>query len=202
MNKYLLLFLISILVLVNNKLHAQNVYTKFEVNKKMKDTFSFAKKWDYSWDVFKDDSTGEFSIMGDDAISKSDTTHLFYTANCTTDIQGGYDIRYSYASQKNKTITLSIYDGLPAYGSEFSFYIKNDKFYFRPHIVYPMRRIGEKKSYVVTKQKIILNKSRYKIGDKIMGYIEAEFMETISIPNKGTQRKKFYIKGYIRTILK
>ncbi len=61
---------------------------------------------------------------------------------------------------------------------------------------------GQKISYQVTKQKLTLNKSNYKIGDTIIGYVDAEFIETVSVPKKGTKQHKFYLKGYVRTQLK
>lgn len=168
----------------------------------MRDTFSFAKQWDYSWEVFKDDSTGEFTRNGGQAITPADTAHLFYTANCLTNFQGGYNIRYCFADQGKDFITLTFSDGLPAYASEFYLYIKGDSFYFKPTTTYPIRTPGQKISYKVTKQNLRLNNNNYKIGDTIIGYVDAEFIETVSVPKKGTKENKFYLKGYIRTTLK
>lgn len=168
----------------------------------MKDTFSFAKQWDYPWEVFKDESTGEFTRNDDQTLIPADTAHLFYTANCLTNVQGGYDIRYCFADQSKNTITLIFSDGLPAYASEFYFYIAGDSFYFKPKTTYPLYIPGQKISYKVTKQKLKLTRNNYKIGDKIIGYVDAEFIETISVPKKGTKQHKFYLRGYIRTPLK
>lgn len=168
----------------------------------MKDTFSFAKKWDYSWEVFKDDSTGEFTKNSSEPLVPGDTAHLYYTANCLTNVQGAYDIRYCFAKQRKGILTLTFADGLPAYGSSFYLHISGDSFYFEPQITYPLRISGEKISYRVTKQKLTLNKPAYKIGETIMGYVDAEFIETVSVPNKGTKKHTFYLKGYFRTPLK
>lgn len=167
----------------------------------MKDTFSFAKKWDYSWEVFKDESTGEFTKNSSEPLVPEDTAHLYYTANCFTNVQGGYNIRYCFADQRRNVITLTIFDGLPAYASMFYFYISGDSFYFKPKVTYPLRISGQKISYQVTKQKLTLNSPAYKIGETIIGYVHAEFIETVSIPNKGTKKHTFYLKGYIRTPL-
>ena len=94
------------------------------------------------------------------------------------------------------------YDGLPAYASEFYFYISGDSFYFKPTTIYPLYIAGQNISYQVTKQMLTLNKNNYKIGDTLIGYVNAEFIETVSVPKKGTQKHKFYLKGYIRTPLK
>lgn len=182
--------------------YSQTKYAKVSVNRQMKDTFSFAKQWDYSWEIFKDDSTGEFTRSDDQPLMPADTVHLFYTANCFTNVQGGYSIRYCFSLQSKDVITLTFSDGLPAYASEFHFYIKSDSFYFKPKTVYPMYIPGQKISYRVTKQKLTLNKNMFEIDDTIIGYVDAEFIETVSVPKKGIKQNKFYLRGYIRTPLK
>ncbi|MEG4904754.1 MULTISPECIES: hypothetical protein [unclassified Microcoleus] len=177
-------------------------FSKVLVDKHLKDTFSFAKNWDYSWEVFKDDSTGEFSKNDDEPITPADTAHLFFTANCSTNVQGGYDIRYCFANKTKDGLILIFSDGLPAYASEFYVHIQGDSFYFEPQTVYPALIPGQKTSYQVTKQRLMLNKSRYSLGDIIIGYVDMEFTETVSIPEKGTQKDTFYLRGYIRTGLK
>ncbi|MEP7252031.1 MAG: hypothetical protein ABI683_06610 [Ginsengibacter sp.] len=181
--------------------NAQIKYSRFSIDRQIKDTFSFKKQWDYSWEVSKD-STGEFKRNDDQILSPADTAHLFYTAYCVTNVQGGYDIKYSFAYRAIGAFTLTVADGLPAYASEFYFYIKGDSFYFKPKTIYPMNIPGQKISYQVTKQKLTLNKSNYGIGDTIIGYVDTEFIETVSVPKKGAQKHKFYLRGYIRTPLK
>jgi hypothetical protein len=196
------IFSVALLLLGGQNLLAQAKYSKLSVDRQMKDTFAFAKQWDYSWEVFKDDSTGEFTRNDDQPVTTGDTAHLFYTANCLTNVQGGYNIRYCFADQSKEVIRLTFSDGLPAYASEFYFYLKDDSFYFKPKIIYPVRISGQKISYQVTKQKLTLNKNKYIIGDKIIGYVEAEFIEIVSVPNKGTEKRTFYLRGHIRTPLK
>jgi hypothetical protein len=193
---------LTLLTVVGQISNAQNKYSKVSVDRQMKDTFQFAKQWDYSWEVFKDDSTGEFTRNDDQPLTPADTAHLFYTANCLTNVQGGYNIRYCFADQNKGIITLTFSDGLPAYASEFYFYMKGDSFYFKPKTTYPSYIPGQRISYRVTKQKLILNKHNYKIGDTIIGYVDTEFIETVSVPTKGTKQNKFYLKGFIRTQLK
>jgi hypothetical protein len=167
----------------------------------MVDTFSFAKKWDYSWEVFKDDSTGTFTKNSDEPFLPSDTSHLYYTANCSTNVQGGYDIRYCYAEKHRNIVTLTFSDGLPAYASEFYIFIKADSFAFKPKTIYPLYVPGQSISYQVTKKKLTLNKSNYQVGDIILGYVDVEFIEIVSVPKKGIQKHKFYLKGFLRTSL-
>ena len=202
MNFKLVMFFLGFLTIVGQGSIGQNKKSKISVDRQMKDTFSFTNKWDYSWEVFKDDSTGEFTKNSSEPLIPNDTIHLFYTANCLTNVQGGYDIRYCFAENIKDTVTLVFSDGLPAYASEFYFYIKADSFYFKPKTIYPMYISGQKIFYQVIKQKLTLNKSNYKIGDTIIGHVEAEFIETVSVPKKKTQKHKFYLRGYIRTPLK
>ena len=97
----------------------------------------------------KDDSSGEFTRNDDQPLTPADTAHLFYTANCLTNVQGGYDIRYCFADQSKGIITLTFSDGLPAYASEFYFYITGDSFYFKPKTTYPWYITGQKISYCI-----------------------------------------------------
>lgn len=196
-----MLFL-SFLVFVVYMTSAQTKYSSVVINKQMKGSFSFEKKWDYSWEIFKDDKTGKFEKNNSKPLRRSDTAHLFFTANCSTNVQGGYNIRYCYANKRNKIIRLTISDGLPAYASEFYMYIKGDSCSFMPKIIYPGYITGQKISYEVTKQKLTLNRSTYKTGDIIIGYINTEFTEVVSVPKRGIETNKFYLRGYVRTPLK
>jgi hypothetical protein len=176
----------------------QTKYSRARIDEEFKDTFSFVDEWDYPAGVYKDESTGEFSTLGDPL----DTTHLFFTANCVTNVQGGYQVRYCFANKNKDNIVLTISDGLPAYASKYYVYIKGDTFYFQPKTIYPVIYPGEKISYEVTKQKLTLNKSSYKAGDTIICFIDAEFIETVSLPKKGSQSHRYYLKGFIKTPLK
>ncbi|MCC6287962.1 MAG: hypothetical protein IT249_08755 [Chitinophagaceae bacterium] len=202
MNIRLFMISLTLLTFVGQITNAQTKYSKVFVDRQIKDTFSFAKKWDYSWELFKDDSTGEFTRNDDQPLTAADTAHLYYTANCFTNVQGGYDIRYCFANNDKGITTLTFYDGLPAYASEFFLYIKGDSFYFKPKTIYPSYIPRQKILYRVTKQKLKLNRSNYKIGDTIIGYVDAEFIETVSVPKKGTKQHKLYLRGYFRTQLK
>jgi hypothetical protein len=199
--KLFILPLVFLTVVIQNSF-AQVKYSKLSVDRQMKDTFLFAKQWNYSWDIFKDDSTGEFTRNDDQILKPGDTAHLFYTANCSTNVQGGYHIRYCIANQTQGMIILAFSDGLPAYASEFYFYIIGDSFYFKPKTTYPAYSPGQKTTYQVTKQKLTLNRNNYKKGDTIIGHVDAEFIETISSPKKADEKHTFYLRGYIRTPLK
>lgn len=194
---HITLLFTACLLIITNSLPAQPKRTKIIVDKQLKDTFSFTKQWAYYWEVTKDDN-GKFTKTDGAAITPADTAHLYFTANCTTNIQGGYAIRYCYAQKIGNTITLLFADGSPAYGSEFNCYIKQDSFYFKPAVNYPLYIPGEHISYGVTHQQLIINKLTYAIGDTLTGYINAEFTETASAPRHTTQKTKLYLRGYIK----
>ena len=59
------IFSLAFLSIGGQNSFAQAKYSKLSVDRKMKDTFSFSKQWDYSWEVFKDDSTSEFTRNDD-----------------------------------------------------------------------------------------------------------------------------------------
>ncbi len=180
-----------------NNVSVKQIISKVTVDKNLKGNFSFTKNWDYPEGVFKDDSTGEFTTDG----SLLDTTHLFFTANCSTNVQGGYDIRYCYATKVKNKIRLTFADGLPAYASEFYVYIDTSSFWCDVETIYPAITKGQKKSCTIAKQKLTLDKSKYSKGDTIKGFIEMEFIETVSVPNKAVQKRNLFLKGYFKTPL-
>jgi hypothetical protein len=188
--------------LIMQELPAQVKYSRVNVDPMLKDTFSFGQQWDYSWDIFKDDSTGEFIKASDQPLAAADTVHLFFTAKCSTNVQGGYEIRYCYADKDSSQIVLTFSDGLPAYASEYYIYIKGDSFNFKPKTVYPQFIRGEKTSYRTTKQKLVLNRNTYSEGDMIIGYVEIHFMEISSVPGRKTEQHPRYLKGFIKTPLR
>jgi hypothetical protein len=181
---------------------AQKKYSKVTIDRNMKDTFSFIGQWDYPENIFKNESTGRLSRNDDKPIQRGDTTHLYFTANCKTNVQGGFDVRYCFASKTKGTIILKFADEQGDFASEFYAYIKGGSFYFRPETLYPMITRGEKISYRVTKQRLVLNKDSYVTGDRIIGYIDCEFIETYSAPIRKTESHKIYLSGYIKTLIK
>jgi hypothetical protein len=199
---FLLFYLTSLFGQKKHLLGANNdsvkqIVSKVTVDKNLKGKFSFTKKWDYPEGVFKDDSTGELITDG----SILDTTHLFYTADCSTNVQGGYKIRYCYATIDKNNIMLTFADGLPAYASQFYVHIDTSSFWCDAETIYPIFIKGQKKYCTIVKQKLKVDKPKYAKGDIIKGFIEMEFIETILIPNKSVQKRKFYLKGYFKTPL-
>lgn len=168
------------------------------IDKKFKDTFSFHRQWGYAWDVIKDDN-GSFSKATEGEVSAADTAHLYYTANCTTNVQGGYNIRYCFAERGDNEIVLTFSDGFPAYASQFRFHMVAGTFYFEPETIYPQRIQGEKISYRVDHEKLVLNKSHFQEGELMKGYVDVEFTEISTIPGKPVHERKYYLKGYFRT---
>jgi hypothetical protein len=178
-----------------NNVFIKQVVSKITVNKHLKGDFSFTKKWDYPEGIFKEDSTGEFGTDG----SPLDTTHLFYTANCSTNLQGGYKIRYCYAKKFDHKITLTFADGLPAYASKFYVHIDSSDFWCEAETIYPMFVKGQKKYCTTIKQKLIIDKSTYSKGDSIKGYIEMEFIETVELPSSRVHKNRYFLKGNFKT---
>jgi hypothetical protein len=195
--KLLIFFALSI-----SQTFGQAKYSKITFDRNMKDTFSFVSLWDYSPDIIKDDSTGQLSRDDDKPIQSADTAHLYFTANCETNVMGGYNIRYCFATKNKETITLKFSDLQGPYASEFYAYIKGDSFYFRPVTIYPIVNFKERTSYRVTRQKLTLNKSSFITTNTVIGYIDTEFIETVSVPKKGTQSHRLYFRGFIKTSLK
>ena len=90
----------------------------------------------------------------------------------------------------------------PDYSSEYYLHINGDSFYFRPKTIYPLTYVGQKLTYHITKQNLTLAKKSYAIGETIIGYVNVEFIETVSIPGEAKETHKFYLRGFIKTPLK
>jgi len=192
----------------------QTKFSKIKIDKDFKDTLSFVSGWDYPAGIYEIGNTGEFARFGDgpDTIVRNqadstaavqlDTTHLFFTANCATNLQGGYKIRYCSAEKQLNKIVLTLSDGFPDYPSEYYVYITADSFYFQPKTIYPIMYVGEKLTYHITKQSLTLAKKSYVLGETVIGYVNVEFTETISIPGEHQETHKLYLRGFIKTPLK
>jgi hypothetical protein len=164
------------------------------------DTLTFNSKWEYPWYIVVDDE-GHFETALGDSINKSDTIHLYHTANCVTNHQGEHSIRYCDGKFVNDSVKLIFLPELPAYASSLCITIKNNNFWCDFSAVYPQYIQGEKLSWTINTQKLIMDTASYNPGDTIKGYIEVNFTETSTIPNKKPNSRDFYFKGFFKTQL-
>ena len=199
--KYRILLLLLYCLIVSSNTFAQKPhYTPVTIEKEPSGKFEFTGNWAYRWDVLKD-SNGKFSSSEAKKISAKDTSHLYFTANCKTNVQGGYTIRYCYITKNQEGVTLSFTDGAPAYASEYKVIVKNGRFIFDPVIVYPELIFGQKLTYNITGAKLILYQKHYSTANMISGYIDAAFTETVI--NKGVSKiNRLYFRGYFKTRVK
>ncbi len=197
------IFLILIVLTCPFKTNGQASHkAKLSIDAAMVDTaFAFTSQWAYPWYVIKE-KDGTFSNNFNEKITAADTAHLFFTANCQTNVQGGYTVNYCNASTKSNKTTLHFTGGQPAYGGNFYVYIKGDSFYFKPTVAYTVTTYGEKSIFIINNQNLQLNKKNYTQGDTIMGYINCSFTQLTTIPGKRRQKQELYFKGYFCTVLK
>jgi hypothetical protein len=132
-------------ILLISQTFAQSKYSRIVYHRQMKDTFSFVKHWDYASNIIKDDSSGKLSRDDEKPMKRADTAHFYFTANCETNVMGGFNIRYCFATKKGEIIKLKFSDLQGEYASEFYIYIKGDSFYFRPETIYPIVGFKETK---------------------------------------------------------
>ena len=199
--RYRILLLSLYCFIVSSDTVAQkSPYPRLTIEKEPAGKFEFNKNWAYRWDVVKD-RNGKFSSAEVEKVTAKDTTHLYFTADCKTNVQGGYKIRYCYATKKPGSVVLSFTDGAPAYASEYKVIVKEDHFTFDPVIVYPELILGQKLTYNITRAKLILYQKDYSAAKMISGYVDAEFTETII--DKGVSKtNKLYFRGYFKTQVK
>ena len=163
--------------------------------------FSFTKNWAYKWDVIKNND-GKFEKTTDGQIQPGDTTHLYYTAQCQTNVQGGYSLYYCDATKKAGTLELTFTGGQPAYGSEYKVSLKNNKIYFDPDIAYEDIIENATITYKTIKTKLTFNQRNYSTAKVISGYINIEFEEVVSLPKRKPVIHQYYLRGYFKTPVK
>ena len=166
--------------------------------KEPKEKFSFVRHWDYAPTVIKD-ANGKFDKADEGDITPSDTAHLFFTADCKTNVQGGYMLRYCHLQKKGNNLRLSFSGGAPAYANEFNIYIAKGRFSFKPVIIYPEIIASQKINYKLSRNKLILYQKDYTVSKVINGYIDAEFVETVSTNKTITNRTIYYFRRYFKT---
>jgi hypothetical protein len=86
------LHLLSFVMLHGLAATAQQSFIPVIFSKEPKGVFSFEKEWAYPWYIIKDDK-GMFAKVLAGKITKEDTAHSYFTANCKTNVQGGYSLR-------------------------------------------------------------------------------------------------------------
>jgi hypothetical protein len=196
-----LLVYLSWMLIASSSLAQSKTYTTVTIRKISGTRLTFTKKWAYPWNIIKvkDD---KFEDIESGKTIKSEVAHLYLTADCQTDVQGGYSVRYCYASKYKDTIRLNFADGLPAYANEFNIYIENGRFYFEPKIIYPQLIPNEKLIYHPISSKLILDQNNYKTAKMITGYINAVFEEITYSSTKKQAAKKYYFRGYFKAPVK
>jgi hypothetical protein len=202
--KYTTLFVMMVFLgkfVVGQNVPLDQLKTQIIVDKDFADTLTFDSGWDYPWYIVHDKS-GHFENTLGNSISQSDTVHLFHSANCTTNHQGEHQIRYCVASMLHDTLRLVFMPELPAYASSMTIWINKNVFWSNFQAVYPMKIIGEKLSWNIVKQKLIINDSNYENGDLVKGYVEIAFTETNISLNEKPISQDFYFKGYFKTQLR
>jgi hypothetical protein len=198
------LFIISGLLFVFNPGNRFNAhppaYSPIVFQKAPKRVFQFLDSWAYAWDVIKHDN-GKFEKIDADSVTSADTVHLHYTANCKTNVQGGYNIHYCYALKGKKEISLVFADGMPAYASEFDVSIVGNTYSVKPKIIYPGPEPADKLVYSVTYSKLILFQKVPAASKSISGYIDMRFTEG-NPTARSSKQHQYYLRGYFKTTLK
>jgi hypothetical protein len=161
----------------------------------------FTKHWAYPWYVIKHPN-GKFENTMSGKIKKADTTHLYFTANCQTNVMGGYKLRYCFANKNANSITLKFADGAPAYENEFLVYINKNDHSFEPKLISPALVAENNKTYRVIKSKLNLDQQDDDKAEILSGYIDTEFTETTSAPKAKPITRKYYFRGYFKTEVK
>jgi len=177
----------------------KHIVSPVTIDKHFKDTLTFHKKWDYPWYIVVDDDGGNMENTLGGSLTGPDTIHMYHTANCYTNHQGRHHVRYCDAILNNDTISLFFQPELPAYASKLSVSIKDNFFWSDFSAVYPAPT--GKLSWVITKQKLVLDRPSYRSGDTIKGYLEIEFVEIDSGSNQKADPRKYYYKGYFKNLL-
>jgi len=195
--KFAVVFGLIFYLFCNSDAIAQPTMDAIVFQKEPAAEFSFLNNWAYAWDVVKHDN-GKFEKVDADRVTATDTVHLYYTANCKTNVQGGYAIRYCNASKANGKISLVFADGMPAYSSEFDITIVGNNYCFKPEVVYPELSMRGKLVYKTTYSKLILFQKDPAASKIISGYIDVRFVESSSVQGD-LKKQHYYLRGYFKT---
>ncbi len=200
MNNRLLILALCLLVFTGREAKAQEkFYAPVTIDENPKTHFAFTKNWAYPWYMSKDDN-GKLIKNIDGKITKADKAHLYFTADCKTDVQGGYSIRYCHATRKNGTVTLVFEDGLPAYAGVFTAVINKKGVFFEPKLIYPQFVPGQKNTYQIKNLRLTLNQKNRTTSKVISGFIDAVFLEIATLKDK-KESSIHYLRGYFKTPL-
>jgi hypothetical protein len=189
------------MLMISSSLAQSKTSPAVAIGKIPESRLTFVEKWAYPWHIIKI-KDGRFEDSKSGEIIKGKVPRLYFTANCQTDVQGGYSIKYCYASKNKDTIRLSFADGLPAYANEFNIYIEKDRFSFEPKIIYPQLTPDDRLIYKPISSKLILDHNNYKTTKVITGYINTVFEEITYRSNNTQTTKKYYFRGYFKAPVK
>ncbi|MEO8886150.1 MAG: hypothetical protein ABI367_08815 [Mucilaginibacter sp.] len=139
-----------------------------------------------------DRETDPFDYFASDTTRKSKTTDLFYY-NSLTDFgdttRSRINICTAYIDSGLLRINIGYSYGFG--GKGFNIICADDKYSVIPYQTTDQpSKEKTKPTYKIIKQKLILNKSRYMVGDSIFGYVDFKLIEDQKITHIG--------KGYFR----
>jgi hypothetical protein len=179
------------------------LWTKYTIDSHFNDTLTFTKNWDYPWYMILLPDGRFEKTLGNEPILSEDTIKLYHTANCITNHQGLHNINNCVSLINNDSITLTFESQLPAYASQLTVKITNDIFRSSFWAVYPYIEVGQELTWQTTKQKLILDQDKYKLGDIIKGYIEIEFSEisNMTLPQNKSNISNYFFRGFFKTQL-
>ena len=179
------------------------LWSKYTIDSHFNDTLTFPKNWDYPWYMILLPDGRFEKTLGNEPILSQDTIKLYHTANCITNHQGSHNVNYCLALINNDSITLTFKPQLPAYASELTVKIIDDLFSGSFWAAYPYMEEGQELTWQTKKQKLVLDKDNYKLGDIIKGYIEVEFSEisNMTLPEIKSNTSHYFFRGFFKTQL-
>lgn len=134
-------------------------------------------------------------------VSKEDTTRIEHTAKCVSTHQGEHPMSFCDARPFDGGLLLEVAGGLPAYASALTLWIGKDRtLKCRFNAVYPRSVPGEKLSWTITKKSFKMIRADCKPGERLLGWLSVEFVETLTLNGKVTSTKH-RIEGFVKPVI-
>jgi hypothetical protein len=166
------------------------------------DPFFASNEWSYPWWVIKDADGHIENTMGG-TTDEQELPRLKHTAKCFTAHQGKHEIKFCEARRlKDNTIELFVHDMSPSTNDNLKILVQDGLFSCQYWTSYVADRGDEGLIWTTKRQRLILDKKVYTIGDIIQGKIEFECLQEVTNPKHGgSYPKNIIIEGVLRTTI-
>ena len=180
----------------------KQIKSRVSYDSKFSDPFFESSEWSYPWFIIRH-ADGHIENATGGTTDEKELPRLKHTAKCFTAHQGEHVIKFCEARLlKDNTIELFVQDMSPSTSDNLKILVKDGLFSCQYWTFYVADKGDEGLIWTTKRQKLILDKKVYAIGDIIKGKIEFECLQEVTNPKYGGRHPKaIIIEGVFRTII-